>query len=263
MLWLTFRQHRAQVAATAALLVAIGTALLVNAATATVDDAGFGVLAPLMTWLPILPVAVGVFWGAPLVAAEHERGTALLAWTQSVSRDRWVAVKLALLGTAVTAGGLLFGVMVQAWLDHYAGIPEANRFAHGYFVLTGVVPGLWWLFAFLLGAALGAVLRRTVAAMAVTVGALLVVMLALTRLRGYYVDPVLVPMDGPFDGQVFAGADRWLFVKPVLGPSAAVPGMLVQPADRYWRFQWTEAAILGTASLALAGAAVAAVRRRA
>jgi hypothetical protein len=33
-----------------------------------------------------------MFWGAPLVAGELESGTFRLAWTQDVSRVRWLAL---------------------------------------------------------------------------------------------------------------------------------------------------------------------------
>ena len=36
----------------------------------------------------------GVFWGAPLVARELEAGTHRLVWNQSVTRTRWLAIKL-------------------------------------------------------------------------------------------------------------------------------------------------------------------------
>ena len=47
-----------------------------------------------------LPAIVGVFWGAPLVARELEAGTHRLAWTQSISRTRWLATKVGLVGLA-------------------------------------------------------------------------------------------------------------------------------------------------------------------
>jgi hypothetical protein len=37
-----------------------------------------------------VPALVGVFWGAPLLAREYDTGTFRLAWTQSVSRRRWL-----------------------------------------------------------------------------------------------------------------------------------------------------------------------------
>jgi uncharacterized membrane protein len=39
----------------------------------------------------VVPGLVGVFWGAPLIAPELAAGTYRLAWTQSVTRTRWLA----------------------------------------------------------------------------------------------------------------------------------------------------------------------------
>ena len=51
------------------------------------------------------PALIGMFWGAPLVARELETGTFRLAWTQSVTRTRWLAVKLGVVGLASMAVG--------------------------------------------------------------------------------------------------------------------------------------------------------------
>ena len=45
-----------------------------------------------------VPALLGIFWGAPLVARELETGTYRLAWTQGVTRKRWLAAKLGLVG---------------------------------------------------------------------------------------------------------------------------------------------------------------------
>jgi hypothetical protein len=50
---------------------------------------GFLVIATLAA-----PLLVGMFWGAPLVAAELDTGTARFAWMQSVTRERWLWVKV-------------------------------------------------------------------------------------------------------------------------------------------------------------------------
>jgi ABC-type transport system involved in multi-copper enzyme maturation permease subunit len=56
----------------------------------------------------LAPALIGMFWGAPLVAREMEAGTFRLAWSQSVSRMRWLAVKLGVVGlAAVVTTGLL------------------------------------------------------------------------------------------------------------------------------------------------------------
>lgn len=50
-----------------------------------------------------LPLILGMFWGAPLLAKEYTEGTNALAWTQSVSRRKWLtaAVLWTLLATAL------------------------------------------------------------------------------------------------------------------------------------------------------------------
>ena len=67
---------------------------------------------PLQSALPfivaIAPALIGLFFGAPLIARELETGTFRLAWTQSVTRKRWLAAKLGVVGVvAMAIGGLL------------------------------------------------------------------------------------------------------------------------------------------------------------
>jgi len=47
-----------------------------------------------------VPGLIGLFWGAPLITREIEAGTFRLAWTQSVSRTRWLAIKVGVIGLA-------------------------------------------------------------------------------------------------------------------------------------------------------------------
>jgi hypothetical protein len=46
---------------------------------------------PVFAFMNLLPYAVGLFLGAPLIARELERGTARLAWSITPSRLRWYA----------------------------------------------------------------------------------------------------------------------------------------------------------------------------
>ena len=46
------------------------------------------------TALIVVPAILGIFWGAPLITRELEAGTHRLVWSQSVSRTRWLAIKL-------------------------------------------------------------------------------------------------------------------------------------------------------------------------
>ena len=53
--------------------------------------------------------------GAPLAAREFETGTFRLAWTQGVTRTRWLAVKLGVVGAASMAVAGLLSLMVTWW----------------------------------------------------------------------------------------------------------------------------------------------------
>ena len=117
--------------------------------------------------LLVVPALVGMFFGAPLVARELETGTFRLAWTQSATRIRWLAVKLGLVGLAssVVAGGLS---LMVAWWANPIDIENANRFSPSNFDILGIVPFGYALFAFALGSTTGLVFRRTLPAVATT-----------------------------------------------------------------------------------------------
>jgi hypothetical protein len=135
--------------------------------------------ATLRTWLDGLVLAVpglvGVFWGAPLVARELESGTHRLVWTQSVTRGRWMAVKLGVLGlTAMAVAGLLS--FVVTWWASPLDRGHAVRFTT--FDMRDVAPVAYAAFAFALAVALGIVIRRTLPAMATALAAFVAVRLA-------------------------------------------------------------------------------------
>lgn len=272
MWWVTWRQHRAQLLVTAGLLAALGVMLLIDGlstARITADLAGQADLVPIVHdrfaamfgvigWLPLAPALVGLFWGAPVLAREFERGTHRLAWTQSVSPRRWLAVKLGLLSALVLLAGLAFGAMISTWMSAYPPMARDDRFANqGVFVLTGVVPAAWWLFAFWVGVAAGAACRRTMPAVAVTLALVLTPILAMFfyNVRAYYAPPeraVIEPNSGPGD---MVPTD-WLVVELEHPGPDGRQVVYYQPADRYWRFQWTEAGLLAAATVVLGGVTV-------
>jgi hypothetical protein len=127
--------------------------------------------------LLVLPGVIGVFWGAPLIAREYEAGTQRLAWTQSVTRRRWLLMKLAVVGAAAV---LLAGVLslLMTWaasrFDQLLGL----RFITLLFGARNVVPLGYALFAVAAGTVIGMFLRRTVPAMGLTLLVLAAVMFA-------------------------------------------------------------------------------------
>ena len=63
----------------------------------------------------IAPAIIGIFWGAPLIARELETGTCRLAWNQSITRTRWLTVKLVLIGVAAMAVTEAFSLLQTWW----------------------------------------------------------------------------------------------------------------------------------------------------
>src|SRR6185437_5318866 len=109
--------------------------------------------------LLIIPALLGIFWGAPLVAREMERGTFRLAWTQSVRRRRWLAIKLGVIGLASMAVTGVLSLMVTWWFSPIDRV-NANRFVPGIFDERGIVAIGYAVFAFMLGVTAGLLITR-------------------------------------------------------------------------------------------------------
>jgi len=148
----------------------------------------------------LAPAVIGLFWGAPLIARELETGTSALAWNQSVTRTRWLAVKLtvgALTAMAVTEGLSLMQAWWAAPLGRAAshGAPAGpltqGRFTQLIFASHGITPLGYAAFGFALGVTAGALIRRTIPAMAVT----LAVFAALQVAMPLWIRPHFVPAD--------------------------------------------------------------------
>jgi len=146
----------------------------------------------------LLPAVLGVFWGVPLVARELESGTHSLVWNQTVTRRRWLGTKLGVgVLAAMVAAGLL-SLVVTWWASPIDALSMQstdrgmlNRMAPVVFAARGIVPIGYAAFAFVLGVAVGIVLRRTVAAMAVTLVLFFAVLLAMPYLVRPYILPAL------------------------------------------------------------------------
>lgn len=194
MIWLTWRQFRAPLLSVAAVLLALVAALAFTWArvsdlagstgftgcrAAACETAAQSFLAALSSetagWLYYvaigvvlaLPVLLGIFWGAPLAARELETGTYRLIFTQSVSRHRWLLVKLLIGGGAAALCTGVVSLVLTGWaavIDD----AEGNRINPWIFMARGIVPIAFAALAFVVGVTAGLLLRRTVAAMAVT-----------------------------------------------------------------------------------------------
>jgi hypothetical protein len=217
MIWLTWRQFRIQTLVAAALLAASAVALAITGAhlahlyaTSGIGNCHahgdcqpatsnflFQVNATLANHLPLLfgtalvvvPAVIGVFWGAPVIARELEAGTYRLAWNQSITRTRWLAVKLALVGLAGMAAAGLFSLMVT-WSASPIDAVNMNRLLPSVFSQRGIAPVGYAAFAFALGVTAGLLIRRTVPAMAVTLAVFTAVQFLMRWVRPHLIAPV-------------------------------------------------------------------------
>ncbi|WP_433501105.1 ABC transporter permease [Sphaerimonospora sp. CA-214678] len=215
MIWLTWRQFRAQATAMYGLLAVLAVVLVI----AGRPPHGVVRLAPAdsrlyyagVVVMYLLPAVIGVFWGAPLVTRELEAGTHRLVWNQSVTRARWLATKLAFTGLAAMAAAGSLSLLVTWWAgpvdaasrpatipvgaDTVTGMPDPESFAARIspllFGARGIAPIGYTAFAFVAGVAAGILLRRTVPAMAVMLAAFAAVQIAVPFAVRPYVIPAI------------------------------------------------------------------------
>jgi hypothetical protein len=208
MIWLTWRQFRAQAAAVYVAVIAFAVTLAITGAR-LVDlardypEAVFDQLTRIdrflynagLVALAIAPAVIGAFWGAPMVARELEAGTHRLVWSQTVTRTRWLVTKL---GIAAVAAAVVVGVLTLAvswWakpLDGTTGTTRGSlptRLTPVAFAMRGIAPVGYAVLALVLGVAVGLVLRRTLPAMAVTLAVFTLVQIAVP----VWVRPHLAP----------------------------------------------------------------------
>jgi hypothetical protein len=146
------------------------------------------------------PAVIGIFWGAPLIARELENRTLALAWTQSITRTRWLVVKLALTGLAAMAVTEELSLIYAWWADPIAkaiglggsaAVFSRGRLSLVIFATSGITPLCYAAFAFALGTATGALIRRALPAMAITLAVFAAAQVAMPL----WVRPHLIPPD--------------------------------------------------------------------
>jgi ABC-type transport system involved in multi-copper enzyme maturation permease subunit len=187
--WVTWRQHRAGLAGTAALLSALSVYLLLTglamhraydsvlscrpassvscAHLAAAFQLQYQVTPRIVAALVLLlPLLIGAFTGAPLLARELETGTFRYAWTQGCGRRRWAIAKLTLLAAILSAAAALFSVIFSWYIQPLIADGQINVLKPLVFGLRGIAFPAWALAAFAISAFAGAVIRRTVPALA-------------------------------------------------------------------------------------------------
>ncbi|MFB9689070.1 transporter [Amycolatopsis plumensis] len=211
MTWLTWRQFRVPALSVFAGLLAIAVVLaitgpeLVGRTSFSDEDVLFqGTILALY----LLPAVIGVFWGVPMITRELESGTHSLVWNQTVTRKRWLTTKLGFGLLAAMLAAAVLSVAVSWWASPIDALSAQQtdrgmmpRIAPVVFGARGIVPIGYAAFALALGVAVGMLLKRTVAAMAITLVTLAAVLfLVPTFVRPYLIPPeqVTLPIVGEY-----------------------------------------------------------------
>ena len=202
---------------------------------------GFNSVERVVGWFNFAPAIIGMLLAAPLVA-EFEQRTHRLAWTQSITRERWLGVQIAM----ALSGVIVFSVVLTAIMTWwYAPLDQtvtlAGKDLGSSFEFEGAMPLAYTSFALALALAAGAWTRRTLAAMPIALVGFVVARLgALTVLR-----------QGPTSDVSFEAPAGRLAVNEA-----------TRDMERFWTVQAIEAAIFLSLAAILLGVTVWAVRRR-
>jgi ABC-2 family transporter protein len=312
MAWVTWRQHRFQFYAGLGLLVglaatAVATHLPIHAAYHRDAVAGclppsaragcdlivrhfeseFGGWAAAARGLAVLPALVGLFVGAPLLARELEQGTHRFAWTQAVTRRRWLLSKTAYLAVGTVLVSLLVSAVTMWWRSPFDTLE--GRMSPSGFDVEGLVVPAYALFALAVGLLAGLVLRRTVAAMSLTLAVFVATrVVVLEFLRPRFLPPlhrsVVATESGRRVGewvlsdtlvdaggsQITAGREDLAILhaqQAGIDPHEYLVTLgwrrtiTYQPPGRFWTFQLLEAGLFVLLALLVVSVAVWRVRR--
>jgi hypothetical protein len=199
--------------------------------------------------------AVAAWAGGSLIGRELESGTAQLAWTQSVTPTRWLAVKLALPALLIVLGGAVF-VPVYRWAW------SANRDLMGddwtfpdVFAAHGPAVVAYGLCALAVGTLTALLLRRSLPALGVTVAAMVLLNQILER---YRVD--FWPTVTRSSASRFEQSNSWWQVEN--GSDGSGQYAVYHPPSHFWPMHLVETGILLAVTAAATAAAFWLLRRR-
>jgi hypothetical protein len=144
----------------------------------------------------VVPFIVGILLGAPLVSRELEKRTASIAWSLSLSRTRWLVIRVAPILVAITIALLLLGQASEALIR----ATPPGQLSFPSFAMHGPLIAVRGLAIFCIGILVGLMMGRVLPAILVTgVAAIaLVAVLTLARDQMMRAEATWVPV-GPED----------------------------------------------------------------
>jgi hypothetical protein len=300
MTWVGWRQQRTETLIAAAILAVLAVALVPsglhmasvyhhdglsgclsqNPSRSCEDAIGeftrrFESLGNLVAWVTLVPGLIGVLLATPFVL-DLEQGTYRLAWTQSITRRRWIAHKLTIATVAALVAALALTAFLTWWrapLVHLNGRMDQSAFDS-----TGTVVMSYVLFALGLALAVGVLWRRAVPALVVAFAGYLGARIFVdTWLRQHLVPRLTavwharsqqpanlnhawVLTEGPSDKLGHASEPMLTFCSRAQEATGHCPALkqgpdflhaVYIPASRFWELQGIETAMFGGVALAL------------
>jgi len=270
MIWVGWRQQRTETVIAAAIIALLAAFLVptglemasayhrdgLSACTGTVKAGPCGAalqsfftrfsrIGDFIAWMTLIPGIIGALLAAPLLT-QLEHGTFRLDWTQSITRGRWIAGKLALAIAAALLASLALTLLITWWRAPFVHLN--GRMENSVYDSEGIVIFGYTLFALGLAVAVGAVWRRAVPALIVAfVGYFAVRLFVDTWLRQRLVHPLTITWNGGAEPKELQHA--WIlseFMTPDQRGQA-----VYQPASHFWPLQLIETALFGGVALAL------------
>ncbi|MFF0834676.1 MULTISPECIES: hypothetical protein [unclassified Streptomyces] len=201
-------------------------------------------------------LAVAAFAGGALIGRELESGTARLAWTQGVTPTRWLTAKLALPALAVTAGGTVLVLMYRWGWGAHRSLMGDHWSTADVFVARGPLTVAYGLCALATGTLAALLLRRTLAALAVSVAAMWLVNTVLAHYRADLWPALTRTSPKPFA----LPASAWQVNR---GRNAGGDFAVYHPASHFWPLHLVETGVVLALTTLAATAAFLVLRRRA
>jgi hypothetical protein len=281
MLWVTWRQHRATLTSVPAVLGALavflwiaglwvhhnyGVLMACHSACSnlniTFNHSDWTMGNTLDILVQLVPALIGAFAGGSLLARDLETGTYRYAWTQGFGRVRWTIAKLAIVAVTVTVLAAAFSLVFTWFFTPFLAPDQDLTVLSGTVFNTRPVSfAAWTLVAFSVGALAGMFFRRTVPAMAVTLGVYTGLQIVTWLfLRKNYLPPVVTSGQVPFGSGPMNANMPWVLNSWTSGHTSYASYI---PVSRFWPMQFIEGGWLLVLSVLLMAATVWLVRRRA
>ncbi len=245
------------------------------------------------TSIALLPFFIGLVLGTPLVASEFEHKTNRLAWSQGITRTRWLVRTWLTLAIPTVVVMSFFALIVQWWATHIVtSISSGGGLIQpAQMLISGVAPIALALMLLTLGVFIGITVRRFFSPYAMSVVTVLVVMGVMQFVLPSLAPKVVVPTYPYGVTNVPVGLRSQLW--PVGSGLRRVPGFHVgthartvsatfnyckgipacmrahglqlvtyyQPESHYWTLQWREAGLYVAATGVLLSLSIWSIRR--